>query len=46
MHTEQLARLPDCQWCHIPYDDWVAVSGLRPILLIGELPLLRNGYPF
>ncbi len=34
-HTEQLARLPDCQWCYAPYVD------LPPI---DELPLLRNGY--
>ena len=34
-HTEQLARLPDCQWCYAPYVD------LSPI---GELPLLRKGY--
>ncbi len=32
-HTEQLARLPDCQWCYAPYVD------LSPI---GELPLLHN----
>ncbi len=35
-HTEQLARLPDCQWCYAPYLD------LPPV---GELPMLGNGYP-
>lgn len=40
-HTEQLARLPDCQWCHIPYNEFVCEN----IMPIGELPLLRNGYP-
>lgn len=34
-HTEQLARLPDCQWCYTPYLD------LSPI---SELPMMRNGY--
>lgn len=34
-HTEQLARLPDCQWCYAPYLD------LAPV---GELPIRHNGY--
>jgi len=34
-HTEQLARLPECQWCHVPY------AHLPPV---GALPLARNGY--
>ncbi len=34
-HTEQLAHLPECQWCHVPYAN---------LPTIGELPLLRNGY--
>jgi len=34
-HTEKLARLPDSQWCYVPYVD------LSPV---GELPLLRQGY--
>ncbi len=34
-HTEKLARLPDSQWCYVPYAD------LSPV---GELPLLRKGY--
>ncbi|MFO1424005.1 MAG: tetratricopeptide repeat protein [Candidatus Competibacteraceae bacterium] len=35
-HTEQLARLPDCQWCYTPNVD------LPPV---GKLPMLGNGYP-
>ncbi len=34
-HTEKLARLPECQWCHVPY------AHLPPV---GKLPLARNGY--
>ena len=34
-HTESLARLPDCQWCHAPYDD------LPPV---GESPVTDNGF--
>lgn len=34
-HTEQLARLPDCQWCYMPRTD------LPPV---GELPQQRNDY--
>ncbi|MEZ5583812.1 MAG: hypothetical protein R3F37_14635 [Candidatus Competibacteraceae bacterium] len=34
-HGATSARLPACQWCHIPY------TGLPPV---DELPLLRNGY--
>lgn len=34
-HTEQLARLPECQWRHVAY------ANLPPV---DELPLLRNGY--
>ena len=34
-HTEKLIRLPECQWCHVPYIDLPPVS---------QLPFLRNGY--
>ncbi|MEZ5583809.1 MAG: hypothetical protein R3F37_14620 [Candidatus Competibacteraceae bacterium] len=34
-HTENLARLPDSQWCYAVY------ANLSPI---GELPLLNHGY--
>jgi protein O-GlcNAc transferase len=36
-HTERLARLPQTQWCHIPYD-----TVRRPDDL---LPMLHHGYP-
>ncbi len=36
-HTERLARLPQTQWCHIPYDT------VRPSE--NQLPLQHNGYP-
>ncbi|MEZ5583804.1 MAG: tetratricopeptide repeat protein [Candidatus Competibacteraceae bacterium] len=35
LHTEQLARLPGCQWCYQPRAD------LPPV---GESPQRRNGY--
>jgi len=35
-HTEKLARLPRCQWCHGPYAMLPAIS---------EAPMLGNGYP-
>lgn len=37
LHTEKLARLPQSQWCHLPYD-----TVLTPV---GQLPMQRNGYP-
>jgi protein O-GlcNAc transferase len=36
-HTEKLARLPQSQWCHLPYD-----TVLTPT---GPLPMQRNGFP-
>ena len=34
-HTETLARLPSCQWCHAPY---------RNLAEIPPAPVLENGY--
>ncbi len=35
LHTEQLARLPSCQWCYIPHPDLPQLT---------KVPLQRNGY--
>ncbi|MEZ5583806.1 MAG: hypothetical protein R3F37_14605 [Candidatus Competibacteraceae bacterium] len=44
-HTETLARLPDSQWCHIPYETLQSVADLpADLALTSETPLLKNGY--
>lgn len=38
LHTETLARLPRCQWCHIPYED-LPDTVEAPILSKGHITL-------
>ena len=38
LHTETLARLPRCQWCHVPYEDLPDAES-PPILDKGHLTL-------